>query len=391
MRFIRRHKILASVACGVLAVLLIIVGIGTGERPTGSAAATSTAMFTTSTAMFTTDTAASPTSAPASATTATRPPASSVADAAMLSASSSSASSPSGSMLAPPPSGVVVDNPAQANHALAMLGTLPVKGRAPRTGYARTEFGPSWTDDVSVAGGHNGCDTRNDVLRRDLSDVVIKPGSNGCTVLSGTLHDPYTGASMAFVRGVSTSAAVQIDHVVSLGNAWVTGAQYLSLAARTQIANDPINLQATIGEINNAKGDGDAATWLPPQKSFRCTYVARQVAVKSKYGLWVTNAERNAIEDLLRGCGATVTLPPSVTTAESPAGTPSVVTAASSSTAPAPKQTVAQGCHPLTRAGNCYQPGQVCAKEYRGTTGVDGNGTSIECVDKGKNWQWVRI
>ena len=213
-------------------------------------------------------------------------------------------------MLAPPPSGVTVDTPAQADSALTMLGTLAVKGRAPMTGYTREQFGPSWTDDVNVPGGHNGCDTRNDVLRRDLVRLVIKPGSNGCTVQSGTLYDPYTAKVIPFARGVQTSTAVQIDHVVALGNAWATGAQNLSAAERTQLANDPINLQATDGPTNTAKGDGDAATWLPPQKSFRCTYVARQVAVKSKYRLWVTLAERNAIAGLLRGCGATVALPP---------------------------------------------------------------------------------
>ena len=120
----------------------------------------------------------------------------------------------------------MVAPPAHADSdALAVLETLPVKGRAPKTGYQRSLFGERWTDDVTVADGHNGCDTRNDILRRDLVDVVIRPGSNGCTVLSGILNDPYTGTTVEFLRGPGTSDQIQIDHVVALSDAWQTGAQ----------------------------------------------------------------------------------------------------------------------------------------------------------------------
>lgn len=153
-----------------------------------------------------------------------------------------------------------------------------------------------------MAGGHNGCDTRNDVLRRDLTDVVLKPDSNGCAVLTGTLNDPYSGAIVAFVRGRSTSSAVQVDHIVALGNAWVTGAQSLTTAQRVDLANDPLNLITTRRHVNAQKGDGDAATWLPPARSYRCTYVTRQIAVKARYRLWVTPAERDAIVRVLRTC-----------------------------------------------------------------------------------------
>ena len=166
--------------------------------------------------------------------------------------------------------------------ALSGLATLPVKGRAPLTGYSRTQFGPAWTDDVTVADGHNGCDTRNDILRRDLTDIVIKPGTSGCTVASGVLHDPYTNTVIPFTRGQSTSTAIQIDHVVALGDAWQTGAQQLSMAVRTNMANDPLELLAVSGPTNEQKGDADAASWLPPNKAFRCSYVAIQVAVKMK-------------------------------------------------------------------------------------------------------------
>jgi hypothetical protein len=153
-----------------------------------------------------------------------------------------------------------------------------------------------------VADGHNGCDTRNDILRRDLTMVVVAPGTHGCTVARGVLHDPYTNTIIPFTRGVRTSDAVQIDHVVALGDAWQTGAQQLSLAERTNFANDPIELLAVSGPVNEQKGDADAASWLPPNQAFRCSYVAEQVAVKIRYHLWVTPAEHAAIAGVLTTC-----------------------------------------------------------------------------------------
>jgi hypothetical protein len=195
-----------------------------------------------------------------------------------------------------------VSAPPAAGTAQALLETLPVKGHAPKTGYSRAQFGQAWTDDVSVNGGHNGCDTRNDVLRRDLITSTLKPGTRGCTVTAGTLRDPYSGRIVDFVRGQTTSSQVQIDHVVALSNAWQTGAQALSPLARRNLAEDPLELLAVTGSLNEAKGDGDAATWLPPDKAFRCDYVARQVAVKSKYRLWVTPAERTQMASVLSSC-----------------------------------------------------------------------------------------
>jgi hypothetical protein len=181
--------------------------------------------------------------------------------------------------------------------ALSTLATLPVKGRAPKTGYARAQFGDAWTDT-----DRNGCDQRNDVLARDLTDRTTKPGTRDCVVLTGTLTDPYGGATIAFQRGPKTSEAVQIDHVVALSDAWQTGAQQIGVAQRIDFANDLLNLMAVDGKVNSSKSDGDAATWLPPQKAFRCTYVARQVAVKARYHLWVTPAEHDAIARILATC-----------------------------------------------------------------------------------------
>jgi len=180
---------------------------------------------------------------------------------------------------------------------LDVISTLQVKGRAPKTGYTREQFGPAWKD-VDA----NGCDTRNDILKRDLKSIVYKGVGEDCVILSGVLTDPYSGETIRFLRGVATSSEIQIDHVVALSNAWQTGAFKLTLAQRTAFANDPSNLLAVKGKLNSQKGDGDAATWLPPRKSYRCEYVTKQVMVKAKYGLWLTAPEKAAILKILKTC-----------------------------------------------------------------------------------------
>lgn len=184
--------------------------------------------------------------------------------------------------------------------ARAQLADLAVKGRAPKTGYQRSAFGKAWADDVTVPGGHNGCRTREDILRRDLTGITLQ--RNGCKVMSGVLYDPYTGTATTFVRGATTSALVQIDHVVALADAWQKGAQQWSSAKRRDFANDPRNLQAVHGWVNQQKRAGDAATWLPPNRKYRCTYVARQIDVKHRYSLWVTPAEKSAMARVLGAC-----------------------------------------------------------------------------------------
>jgi hypothetical protein len=176
--------------------------------------------------------------------------------------------------------------------ALATLNQLEVKGRAPKTNYSRDQFGDGWQLKL-------GCDTRNIILNRDLIDVVVNAE---CKVITGTLHDPYTGKDIAFVRGDTTSDDVQIDHVVALSDAWQTGAQQLTLKERINLANDPLELLAVDGPANQQKSDGDAATWLPSNKIFRCQYIARQIAVKQKYRLWVKPAEKDAMIRVLADC-----------------------------------------------------------------------------------------
>lgn len=183
--------------------------------------------------------------------------------------------------------------PAVSLLAVEVLEKLEAKGRAPKTGYERAKFGEGWqVDDI-------GCSVRNAILKRDLEQAEV---DERCRVQKGLLQDPYTGRSIIFTRGQQTSDDVQIDHVVALSNAWQTGAQFLTPEQRILLSNDPLNLLAVDGIVNQQKSDADAATWLPPNKPYRCTYVARQIAVKYRYNLWVTPAEKEAMKQVLLQC-----------------------------------------------------------------------------------------
>ena len=171
---------------------------------------------------------------------------------------------------------------------------LPIKGRAPKTGYSREEFYSSWPK-------VEGCNLRQRILKRELGDSA-KLDNDNCTVIAGEFDEPYTGSHMIFYQKSDLSNGLQIDHVVALSDAWQKGAQYLDANTRYQIATDPLNLLAVDGKANQGKSDGDAATWLPPNKAFRCQYVARQVSVKYKYRLWTTQAEHDAIAKILATC-----------------------------------------------------------------------------------------
>ncbi|MFC8924183.1 DUF1524 domain-containing protein [Cellulosimicrobium sp. NPDC057127] len=253
--------------------------------------------------------------------------------------------------------------------ALAALETLEVKGRAPKTGYDRDQFGPAWADV-----DRNGCDTRNDILARDLTGETFKAGTHDCVVLTGTLEDPFTATTIAFQRGDVTSTAVQVDHVVALSDAWQKGAQQLDAATRQRFANDPLNLLAVDGPTNQAKGDGDAATWLPPHKAFRCAYVARQVAVKDAYGLWVTPAEHDAIARVLGSCPdepLPVAADDGVPRTAEPAPAPDPAPAPS----PPPADVVYENCAAVRAAGaapiRAGQPGY--------SRQLDGDGDGVGC------------
>lgn len=175
------------------------------------------------------------------------------------------------------------------------LRNLPEGPWEHRLKYQRDQYGQRWADEDG-----NGCDTRNDILARDLQNVKTKSG--GCVVLSGSFTEPYTGDFITFRRGEKTSAAVQIDHVVALSNAWKTGAQSWDRRRRQRFANDPLNLLAVDGPSNKAKGDADAAYWLPANRGFHCQYVALQVAIKQKWKLWVTPEEKKTMAQVASVC-----------------------------------------------------------------------------------------
>lgn len=175
--------------------------------------------------------------------------------------------------------------------ALTVLEELDVKGRAPKTGYSREMFYDGWPE-------IDGCSLRQRILKREMGDSAVL---DGCYVVAGEFDEPYTGEHRTLTER-SQFADIQIDHVVALSDAWQKGAQNISQEARYALATDPLNLLAVDGGANKQKSDGDAATWLPKNKAFRCQYVARQVAVKYKYKLWVTQAEKDAIVRVLGNC-----------------------------------------------------------------------------------------
>ncbi|MBR6964723.1 HNH endonuclease [Candidatus Saccharibacteria bacterium] len=180
------------------------------------------------------------------------------------------------------------------NSALDILSRLEIKGRSPKTNYERERFYSTWPT-------VDGCNLRQRIIKRDFGDNAVL---DGCTVMSGEYDDPYTGEHKVFNEKSEISSGIQIDHVVALSDAWQKGADldHMSDEERYALATDPLNLLAVDSGANQAKKDGDAATWLPKNKKFRCQYVARQVSVKYKYHLWVTSAEHDAIANILANC-----------------------------------------------------------------------------------------
>lgn len=179
--------------------------------------------------------------------------------------------------------------------ARAHLPGLTVKGRAPKTGYSRDEFGPRWADV-----DRNGCDTRNDILHRDLSDITTRPDTKDCVVLTGSLADPYTGRTIDFAKDEAWK--VQIDHVYALSALWQHGAQRWDEQTRRRVANDPLNLLAVDGPSNASKGDRTPAAWMPANRAAWCDYSARYVEVSHRYGAWVSQADKDMLGRGLATC-----------------------------------------------------------------------------------------
>lgn len=195
------------------------------------------------------------------------------------------------------PSTALLESIPSKTQSLKDLSSLKVKAKSYSVSYKRSAFGEAWLDVDK-----NDCDTRNDILHRDLFQQVTSFSKGPCVIESGKLLDPYTNKTISFTRGLTSSQAVQIDHIVSLANAWHTGAYLLSESKRVELANDPIELLATSAKANSSKSDLDASQWLPENKSFYCSYASLTIAVKKKYQLWVTKSEKSSLQNLLKYC-----------------------------------------------------------------------------------------
>lgn len=163
--------------------------------------------------------------------------------------------------------------------------------------YDRSYFGQRWKDV-----DRNGCDTRNDVLGRDLTSIEYKPGTRGCVVLSGTLRDPYSGETVEFVRGEGTSELVPVDHLVALKPGWEWGAWKWSIELREEFANDPLNLVATTREANSSKSDLPPSQWLPADPAGRCRFAGNYLTVLEKYQLDAPAKEIDVLQSTLQQC-----------------------------------------------------------------------------------------
>ncbi|MFF0989626.1 excalibur calcium-binding domain-containing protein [Kocuria nitroreducens] len=276
---------------------------------------------------------------------------------------------------APGPSETPVRAVTPPSAAYLALEDLPVAAAGTMSDYDRDALFGGWID------ADGDCeDSRNEVLARDLTGIT---SADGCKVDTGTLADPYTGATIDFVRGVTTSDDVQVDHVVSLGNAWVTGARRLSQADRTALANDPLNLLAVDGPTNGSKSDKDASQWLPPNRAFACEMVAVQIAVKSRYSLWVTAPEKTAMAEVLSDCpdqqlpGGTPfgDVPGGTEAAPQPAPAPAEVLEAPAP-APAPADVHYANCTAAREAGAA--PLLRGEAGYRDAMDRDGDGVACE-------------
>ncbi|WP_313674961.1 HNH endonuclease family protein [Mycolicibacterium sp.] len=184
-----------------------------------------------------------------------------------------------------------------------LAGLTVIPGRIRENDYRRTAFGDSWDDENGAPGGRNGCDTRNDILTRDLVDKAFVHTSR-CpqAVASGTLRDPYTNATVAFVRGNQVGASVQIDHIVPLAFAWDMGARAWSDALRKRFANDPANLLAVAGKANQDKGDLPPGEWMPPNAGFWCQYALQFAEVVRGYRLAVDEASARELKNAAASC-----------------------------------------------------------------------------------------
>ncbi|SPO03140.1 uncharacterized protein DNG_05822 [Cephalotrichum gorgonifer] len=185
---------------------------------------------------------------------------------------------------APAPPGIP-----SADTARSQLAGLTVKAAVDDGTYDRDLF-PHWH---TVSGS---CNTRETVLKRDGTNVVT---DSSCASTSGTWKSPYDGATW------TAASDVDIDHMVPLKNAWISGASSWTTAKRELFANDldsSPQLWAVTDNVNQAKSDKSPDAWKPPLTSFYCTYAKSWVRVKDQWNLSITSAEKSALTSMLNTC-----------------------------------------------------------------------------------------
>lgn len=265
-------------------------------------------------------------------------------------------------------------------NALAALEDLPVKEMTHTGDYKRDSFGQAWEDT-----DNNSCDTRNDILARDLTEITV---NSDCKVQTGVFNDPYTGTVINFDRATGNGGGVDIDHIIPLSLAWKTGAADWDDATRLAFANDPLNLMASDAGENRKKGDKDASRYLPPNVGFQCEYVARQVTVRTKYATFVTQAEKDAMREVLNTCpdqlladgGKAVTVvtadPAAPAPAPAPAAEPAPAAAEVAPAVPGVSDPQFSSCTKAKAAG--FGPYTSAQAEYSWYKDGDGDGTVCE-------------
>jgi len=187
---------------------------------------------------------------------------------------------------------------ARARADLAAIPVRTIPGKDPS--YERELFGDPWSDaGVGVAAARNGCDTRNDILKRDgrPGTVRFKAGTRDCKVIAGTWSSPYTGATLTMPR------QLDIDHIVPLARAWASGAKSWPAQRRLNFANDPDNLQAVDRSSNRSKSDLGPSAWRP-RKPYQCAYAIAYLRPVKKYQLPLSKADVAALRDMLATCPA---------------------------------------------------------------------------------------
>ncbi|WP_448192924.1 HNH endonuclease family protein [Azospirillum sp. sgz301742] len=177
---------------------------------------------------------------------------------------------------------------AQVEGWLARIPVVPEKHR----GYHREDW-PHWQD---IDG--NCRNAREEVLIRDSLEPV-QLSTDGCRVVRGRWHDPYTGEEF---RDPHT---LDIDHRVPLEEAHDSGGHAWSRERRTAYANDLSDRRTLVtvsAAANRAKGAKGPDAWMPPDHTQLCRYVADWVAVKLRWELAMDTPERAAVSSVLAGC-----------------------------------------------------------------------------------------